>query len=202
MKTKITVTLLLLMTVLNCNAIKYQIKCLNTPTININNKKLKTGDWFNDNAVIYWENDTQAMRVLSENNKMYTFSAKRYKQSKSKKFSDFIAYTKPMASRGMHSLKKNLQAIFENEFEILDELQIDLSEVEDLPADITFIISKKDELGPTLSLKPENGTLTLTREDLESFSLEGETIPLTVTILYRESQKTIVITRWFEVIML
>lgn len=164
---------------------------------------MKTGDWFNDNAVINWEKDSQAMRVLSEHNKVYTLSAKRYKQSKSKKFSDFIAYTKPMASRGMHSLKKDLQEILENEFEILDELQIDLSEVKDLPENITFIISTKDETCPSLSLKPGNGILTLTREKLDDFLKEDETIPLTVRYALTDSEESpITITQWLEILVL
>ena len=203
MKIGTTLTLLLLITALNCGAIKYQIKYLNTPTININHKQMKTGDWFNDDAVVNWENDNQAMRVLSEHNKVYTLSAKRYKQSRSKKFSDFIAYIKPMASRGMHSWKKDLQFIFENEFEILDELQIDLTEVEDLPEDITFFITTKDETGPTLSLKPKNRILTLTRENLDDFLKEDETILLTVKYVRTDSGKEpVTITQWLEILIL
>lgn len=194
--------LIMFLSSLSGGAMKYQIKYLNTPTITINKHPLKVGDWFNDDAVINWDKDTQALRVLGENNKVYTLSAKRYKESKSKKFSDFIAFTKPMASRGMHTLKKDLQAIFENEFEILDVLQIDLSEVEDLPDGITILISSKDESAQPLSLTPENGMLIITREDIENISNAALNIPLTVRFVLPDSSEEIIVSEWFEVFLL
>lgn len=184
----------------SCGAMRYQIKYLNTPTINVNQKQLKTGDWLDDDAVINWEKDTQAMRVLSEDNKVYTLSAKRYKESKSKKFSDFILSIKPMASRGMHTLKKDLRAIFENEFEILDELHIDLSEVEGLPEGITFLFSSNDDSNQNLSLTPENDILVITREDIECFSSSIQPFSLSVKFLLPGSEEEILITDWFEII--
>ena len=201
-KVMITTILILLFTILNCEAMKYQIKYLNTPTITINQKQLTAGDWFNDDAVINWEKDSQAMRVLSEDNKVYTISAKRYKDSKSKKFSDFIAITKLMASRDTHTLIKDLQAIFEKEYEILDELQIDLSEVEDIPEDITILISSTDESIQPLSLTPENGVLTIDRNDIENMLSQDGSISLMVKFVLSDSKEEYLITRWLELIIL
>lgn len=202
-KLKFPVLLILLSIAILGNAMKYQIKCLNTPTITINQQPLKVGDWFNEDAVINWDNDSQAMRVLGEDNKVYTLSAKRYRESKSKKFSDFIALTKPMASRGLTSLTEDLQDIFENQYEILDEIHIDLSEIEGLPDDITFLISSDENLSEPLSLKPENGMLIIKRQDLKDISpSEGSSISLIVKFTLTDSGEEIFVTNWFELWLL
>ena len=81
--TKLNIIFCFLLTALTASAMKYQIKVLNTPTITIDNKAAKVGDWFDDQSVIVWSRDNQAMRVISEDNKVYTLSAKLYKESKS-----------------------------------------------------------------------------------------------------------------------
>lgn len=187
---------------LNCEAKKYQIKCLNTPIITINKQPLKVGDWFNDDAVINWTKDTQAMRVLGEDNKVYTISAKRYKKEKCTKFSDFIACTKSFASRGTHTLKQDLQDIFENEFEIIDEIHIDLSEIKDLPDATIFLILSNDDSIPPLSLKPENGLLIITREDIENITELNTQTPMTVKFVLPNSEDETIITQYFEIILL
>ena len=129
---KITIILSCLITAFTCSAAKYQIKVLNTPTITIDNREAKVGDWFNDQSVIVWSRDNQAMRVVSNENKVYTLSAKLYKEAKAKKFSDFILYTKPLAARGTKDLDliEQLGERFDQDFILLDEIVIDLSDIE------------------------------------------------------------------------
>ena len=145
--TKLNIIISFFLTALSASAMKYQIKVLNTPTITIDNKVAKVGDWFDDQSVIVWSRDNQAMRVVSEDNKVYTLSAKLYKESKSKKFSDFIIYTKPLAARGTNddSLIAKLQERFDQDFVMLDEIVIDLSDIE-LPENcyFQFIAVKND----------------------------------------------------------
>ena len=131
-KTSILISCIL--STLTCSAKKYQIKVLNTPSITIDKKEAKIGDWFDDESVIVWSKDNQAMRVVSEDNKVYTLSAKLYKEAKAKKFSDFILYTKPLASRGTNDLDliEQLAERFDNHFVMLDEIFIDLSGI-DIP---------------------------------------------------------------------
>ena len=64
--TKLNIIFCFLLTALTVSAMKYQIKVLNTPTITIDNKAAKVGDWFDDQSVIVWSRDNQAMRVVSE----------------------------------------------------------------------------------------------------------------------------------------
>ena len=128
---KILIFISCIISTLNCAAKKYQIKVLNTPSITIDKKEARVGDWFDDQSVIVWSKDTQAMRVVSEDNKVYTLSAKLYKESKSKTFADFIVYTKPLAARGTNNpdLIEQLAERFDQDFIMLDEIVIDLSEL-------------------------------------------------------------------------
>lgn len=147
---------------------KYQIKVLNTPTITIDNKVAKVGDWFDDESVIVWSKDNQAMRVVSEDNKVYTLSAKLYKESKSKKFSDFIIYTKPLAARGSNNadLIEQLAECFDNDFILLDELVIDLSEI-NLPDNCYFqlnTISEENNHEISYIATPKHCMLNITRQ--------------------------------------
>ena len=129
---KLTIIVSCLITAFTCSAAKYQIKVLNTPTITIDNREAKVGDWFNDQSVIVWSRDNQAMRVVSDENKVYTLSAKLYKEAKAKKFSDFILYTKPLAVRGTKDLDliEQLAERFDQDFIMLDEIVIDLSGID------------------------------------------------------------------------
>ena len=170
--TKLNIIFCFLLTALTVSAMKYQIKVLNTPTITIDNKAAKVGDWFDDQSVIVWSRDNQAMRVVSEDNKVYTLSAKLYKESKSKKFSDFIIYTKPLAARGTndHALIAKLQERFDQDFIMLDEIVIDLSDI-DIPQNITFHFSvkNKNEDSCYFEVKPEKGVVLIPRSSISSF---------------------------------
>ena len=139
--TKLNIIFCFLLTALTVSAMKYQIKVLNTPTITIDNK-------------------------------VYTLSAKLYKESKSKKFSDFIIYTKPLAARGTndHSLIAKLQERFDQDFIMLDEIVIDLSDI-DIPQNITFHFSvkNKNEDSCYFEVKPEKGVVLIPRSSISSF---------------------------------
>lgn len=144
---KLSMLFCFVFTAMSSLAMKYQIKVLNTPTVTINDKELKVGDWFDDQAIITWSKENQAMRVLSEDNRVYTLSAKLCKEIKAKKFSDFILFTKPLAARGNDSLtlKEALEEKFDNSFIMLDEIVIDLSDIE-LPNNLTlYFITKNNE---------------------------------------------------------
>ena len=116
---------------------KYKILLLNTPTITIDNRQSKVGDWFDDESVIKWENERQAMKVMSEDNHRYTVSPTSYKESGAKKFKDYITFVKPMAHRGMSNLKEELAERLEGYHVLLDEIEFDLSDIE-LPTDAIF----------------------------------------------------------------
>ena len=195
--TKLNIIISFLLTALSASAMRYQIKVLNTPSITIDNKVAKVGDWFDDQSVIVWSKDNQAMRVVSEDNKVYTLSAKLYKESKSKKFSDFIIYTKPLAARGTNGndFIEQLAERFDNTFVMLDEIVIDLSGIDFSKGD-SFEFGRIDNDGyEDLIAKKylRNQSLKMLRSDLMDENDEQECLLfLTVTFCpFNEMPSTI-----------
>lgn len=193
--TKLNIIICFLLIALSASAMKYQIKVLNTPTITIDNKAAKVGDWFDDQSVIVWSKDNQAMRVVSEDNKVYTLSAKRYKESKSKKFSDFIIYTKPLAARGTNDLDliEQLAERFDQDFIMLDEIVIDLSGV-DVPVESHFVI-KNNSCNANNSFEAilDSGLLRITRNIVNEI-ISGEKVTVVLGIQLNDNHNAIDIT--------
>lgn len=106
---------------------KYKILLLNTPSITIDNKEAKVGDWFDDECEITWSNDNQAMKVISEDNHRYTVSPSAYKKAKAKKFKDYILDVKPMAHRGVSSISERLEDIQYYGCLLMDSIYLDFS---------------------------------------------------------------------------
>jgi len=62
----------------------YQIKNLNTQTIEIGGKRLKVGDWFKGSEKIKWASKEQVMEAVdSKNYEIHVFSANCFKVQKS-----------------------------------------------------------------------------------------------------------------------
>lgn len=198
----ITILVSCILSALTCSAKKYQIKVLNTPTITIDKKEAKVGDWFNDESVIVWSKDNQAMRVVSEDNKVYTLSAKLYKEANAKKFSDFILYTKPLASRGVKDsdLIEQLAERFDNHFVMLDEIVIDLSGIE-LPEDSEIIfkqVSDSIDWEPQ-KMKREGNIFIIYRMDIMPFKDNlGNNLIFSIFLI---SDNSTLITDDFEIII-
>ncbi|MBD5415622.1 MAG: hypothetical protein HDR46_04950 [Bacteroides sp.] len=164
---KILIFISCIISTLNCAAKKYQIKVLNTPSITIDKKEAKVGDWFDEQSVIVWSKDYQAMRVVSEDNKVYTLSAKLYKESKSKTFADFIVYTKPLAARGTKDLDliEQLAERFDQDFIMLDEIVIDLSDISVSKNDY-FILERNHNNRKQIIIHPQKHNILIKRYDL------------------------------------
>ena len=179
---KLTIIVSCLISAFTCSAAKYQIKVLNTPTITIDNREAKVGDWFNDQSVIIWSRDNQAMRVVSDENKVYTLSAKLYKEAKAKKFSDFILYTKPLAARGTKDLDliEQLAERFDNTFVMLDEIVIDISSLGIKKNDYFIFesINEKPRNGQIIMIYPSEENICIKRSDIveESSNVEFELV--------------------------
>lgn len=202
--TKLNIIICFLLAALTASAMKYQIKVLNTPTITIDNKAAKVGDWFDDQSVIVWSRDNQAMRVVSEDNKVYTLSAKLYKESKSKKFSDFIIYTKPLAARGTNDLDliEQLAERFDNTFVMLDEIVIDLSDIE-LPDNAIFrLYLSNKSASKHIEITPRDNQFLLLRPILLQLNNKEIIDNPIIVELSCNSQKFEIISESFEVSIL
>lgn len=198
--TKLNIIFCFLLTALTASAMKYQIKVLNTPTVTIDNKAAKVGDWFDDQSVIVWSRDNQAMRVISEDNKVYTLSAKLYKESKSKKFSDFIIYTKPLAARGTndHDLIEQLAERFDNSFVMLDEIVIDLSGIELIEDTYIEIYFEPRNQSLKKIISPSNPQISISRSEIQYWNEYSPSLLLNVFLPNRFADKTL-ITKSFEI---
>lgn len=119
--------ILSLITLSQVYGMKYKILLLNTPSITIDNKEAKVGDWFDDESEITWVNEKQAMKVISEDNHRYTVSPSAYKRAKAKKFKDYILDVKPMAHRGISSIRERLEDIQYNGCVLMDSVYLDFS---------------------------------------------------------------------------
>lgn len=198
--TKLNIIISFLLTALSASAMKYQIKVLNTPSITIDNKVAKVGDWFDDQSVIVWSKDNQAMRVVSEDNKVYTLSAKLYKESKSKKFSDFIIYTKPLAARGTNDLDliEQLAERFDNTFVMLDEIVIDLSDIEFI--EDTYVEFYFEPLNKSLKklISRTNPQISISRNEIQYWNEYSSSLLLNVYLSNRLVDKTL-ISKLFEI---
>lgn len=198
---KLTIILSCLITAFTCSAAKYQIKVLNTPTITIDNREAKVGDWFDDQSVIVWSKDNQAMRVVSEDNKVYTLSAKLYKERKSKTFADFIVYTKPLAARGINNpdLIEQLIERFDQDFIMLDEIVIDLSDIE-LPYNTIFrLYSSNNSKSKYIEITPYKKQIIILRSALLQLT-DKETIDNSIIVeLSCASQQFEFISESFEI---
>lgn len=189
---------MIIFTAMSSTAMNYQIKFLNTPTITINKKKMKVGDWFSDRSIIQWDSDSQAMRVLSQDNKTYTISAIGHKRSKAKKLSDYLINIKPMGVRDYGGWAKNLTSVFENKYEILDELHIDISDISDLPQDLIIVISGKQPDSSSLVLQPKDGIITISRNEIEPLLNAYQPVLLRVTCEHPSNPKSLHLTDWLS----
>ena len=162
---------------------KYQIKLLNTPTITINGEKSKVGDWFDDKSIITWDNDKQAMKVLSEDNHIYTLSAKTYKNTKANTFLDYIVAVKPMIVRGNASIKERLEELQYAGCVLMDTLYLDFSETEIEEVDrITGEIIDSEGNPFTFGFIKEGDYLVMSRDSLLSVidKIEDEIIEISI----------------------
>lgn len=201
--TKYAILISFVLSALTCSAMKYQIKVLNTPTISIDSKEAKVGDWFDDNSKIAWSKENQAMRVLSEDNHVYTLSAKLYKEASAKKFSDFIAYTKPLAVRGATStdIIDQLRERFEQDFVMLDELVIDLSEIDFNSEDcLEFRRHDNYNCGDIVITKsPISQMLKILRSEVMNEEDEEECVLSFIITFYPTNDKSAIVTDTFDV---
>lgn len=164
-----------------------EIKLLNTPTISIEGKNLKVGNKFDEKANISWMSNKQAMKVLSEDNKLYVLTPKLFSKYNITNFSDYITYIKSAYVRnGGDESPVTLDEhknIFEQDFILLDSLKVNVGwKVDD--KSYFLAIMKEDDPKNGFRLPYENGQLIFTR-DFFNISA-GEECELTLTIKYIE----------------
>jgi hypothetical protein len=87
----------------------FQIKNLNTQTIEIGGKRLKVGDRFNDSEKIKWTSDGQVMEAVdSKNHEIHVFSATALKSKKADNVAAYLVNINHASTRDVNSLNWTL----------------------------------------------------------------------------------------------
>lgn len=176
---------------------KYQIKVLNTPSILIDGKAEYVGSWIDDNSVITWESEQQAMRVLSADNRVYTVSGKSYKANNATRFRDCLIYKDDNSVRGVSGWKKEIKDRIEMgaPFVMLDQASIDLSGIKELPECLKWNAKLKGDKNDILiPLTFENQNLSMLRSLIEPFIADNRQLEYLVI-----DEEGNIITSFFEI---
>ena len=189
--------LILLTTLLPTEAANYKVLRVNHPQIYINGKTAKAGDTFNNNAVIRWTKDKQAMQIID------TDSKKRY-----------LMVAKPSEKKELTALeiltRINHLSTHDNgdETEPFDKLEMSIASAYDLydqitiPTDITVnsthYFRATYEYGDThitKRLKHENGCIVIDKSlfHIDNKQLEPRDITLTIDYVVRAPDNAIFI---------
>lgn len=189
---------LLAVSVLFANGRTFEIKVLNTPTINIGNKNLKVGDIFDENDTIFWASNKQAMKALSDDNKLYIFSNKLYQKLNVKSFSDYITSVESTSVRAAGgdlpiSLDDH-KASFEGDFVLLDSISVTVGWKSD---ENTFFVAKTTNLGENnfmFIIPCDKNTLTIDREICSQLPPDCDFVRLSIGYYEREYNEFTLIT--------
>lgn len=175
-----------------------EIKLLNTPNISIDNKLLKVGDKFDERAKIEWAHENQAMKVLSEDKKLYILSPKLFSKYHITSFADYIANVKSTFVRnGGENLPVTVEDhkhIFQNSFILLDSLNISVGWKTD---ENSFFEATTTNLGDknfSFIIPSTDNVLTIERSIFSELPSDNETINLTVKYIEKAYGETTTLT--------
>ncbi len=194
---RILIMTLLLAVVQAVSATTFVIKVLNTPSITINGKELKVGDRFDENAVISWKSESQAMKVLSEDNNVYVFTPKIFSKYHVKNFKDYLTSVKTMAVRNdgenFPVSVEDHRAIFEGSFVLMDSLSFNVGWKVD---DNSYFEATTNNLDNNFSfvIPCIGNELIITKENLASLSDNVDSISLIIRYVETEYNESVLIT--------
>ncbi len=197
MKRIFIITLLLALAEM-VHARTFEIKVLNTPSININGKELKVGNSFEETAQINWSSDKQAMKVLSDDNKIFVISKNLLTKYKAKNFSDYITSVKSATVRNdgenLPVSVEDHRAIFEGDFVLMDYITFNVGWKID---EFSFFEGMTNNLGEgniTFIMNTIDGKILISREILNILPKGCDTVSLTVRYIEKEYNDTTLIT--------
>ena len=168
-----------------------EIKLLNTPSIIIGGKKLKIGDKFDAGAKISWSSDKQAMKVLSQDNKLFLLTQKEFAK---RNISNFVSYKKSTFVRETPPMTlEDHKEIFEKEMFLLDTLFIEVGwKVND---NSYFVIEYEREGQKNNFILPyDNGSLVINRDLFADLEEEETELQLSVKYVEKEYNDSTLIT--------
>lgn len=199
---KIVSLLFMAVCLLTAGAETYQIKVLNTPTINIDGKELKVGDSFDSSATINWSSDRQAMKVLSDKNKVYVMSGNLMAKHKVKTFSDYLSTVKSTTVRNdgenFPVTVADHRAIFENDFVMLDSISIKVGWRTNESSYFEAHTTNLGENNFSFIIPSQDNILTVTRENFNNLPVDCTHLTITIKYIEKEYDDTTLITDSME----
>lgn len=180
------------------NARTFEIKVLNTPTINIGGRTLKAGDKFEDSAPVNWASDRQAMKVLSDDNKVYVLSKDLMAKRNAKTFADYLASVKTASSRNdgdnFPVTVADHRRIFEGDFVLLDTIALKVGWRTD---DSSYFEAQTMDLGEnnfSFVIPANDNVLVITKETFAKLPSECNYVILKIDYIEKEYGDTTEIT--------
>lgn len=192
--------MILLLTVGVVTAENYTIKMLNTTSVNIGGKEKHVGDTFNEKAKINWTSDRQAMKVLSESNKLYILTPKLFKQKGVKDFSDFIASTKAATVRATDGFPVSVEdhkLALSGDFILMDSLKLGIGWKVD---DKSYFIIEKSETGLIKHVPHKDGHLIFTPDLFDNLTGTDNGTKFSVKYVEEEYNDSTLITNEMNII--
>ncbi|MDE5969013.1 MAG: hypothetical protein K2G64_07910, partial [Muribaculaceae bacterium] len=176
----------------------FEIKVLNTPTIKIGGQDLSVGNHFDDKEEISWSSDNQAMKVLSDDNKVFVLSKMLFSKVKGKSLYDYLTTTKTASVRNdgenFPITLADHRVIFENEFVLLDSLTFNVGWRTN---DTSYFEAKTTNLGEnnfSFILPANDNELTISRELMPQSVSESGKLAFTISYIEKEYGETTLIT--------
>lgn len=176
----------------------FEIKVLNTPTINIGGKDLKVGNHFDEHAIINWSSDKQAIKVLSDDNKVYVISKGLFSKNDSKTFADYITSIKSATVRNdgenFPITVDDHRAILEGNFVLLDSIQVKVGWRTNESSYFEAFINNVGQNDFSFIIPSHENILTISRLDIPKLPSDCGSITLTVKYVEKEYDDTTEIT--------
>lgn len=197
MKNLLTLSFLVLSLML-ANARTFEIKVLNTPTINIGGKNLKVGNRFDEKAPIVWSSDDQAMKVLSEDNKVYVLSKNLLSKHKANSFVDYITSVKSASVRNdgenFPITLADHRAIFENDFVLLDTICVKVGWKTNDSSYFEATTTNLGERNSSFVIPAHDNVLSISRDEFPMLTSDCSAITLSIKYIEKEYGETTPIT--------
>lgn len=195
---KILTLIFVTISLIVANARTFKIKVLNTPTINIGGKTLQVGNIFDEKAHIDWSSDKQAMKVLSDDNKVYVISKGLLAKYKSKSFADYIISVKSATVRNdgenFPVTVEDHRAILERNFVVLDSLSFKVGWTTNESSYFEASVNNSGTDGYSFTIPSADNVLTISRDLFNSIPTGCEDVSLTITYIEKEYNDTTLIT--------
>lgn len=168
----------------------YKILFLNTPNIKIGERLCRLGDCFNENEVIVWENEKQAMKVVcTRTNKQNIILAKLNKGKRDRTLSSYLVQNKHLSARvGSPLTVAELKNYLSDTFYLIDSIKIPTSLL--INEKKFFYLSYSYE-GEVINKKLPSGKGCFIIDKM-IYSIDGKLIPpfdTTFSVYYLNEQK-------------